>query len=122
MSEPVTPNTADAAHEPCDKDGFLVLDNVEQHFDLGTHFFTRQSKGVVRAVDGISLSIRKGEILGIVGESGCGKTTLSRTIMQLLREAGEAAARQHVERTVRIGQPSAFSIKRVAIGARKAVI
>ena len=85
MSEPVTPNTADAAHQPCDKDGFLVLDNVEQHFDLGTHFFTRQSKGVVRAVDGISLSIRKGEILGIVGESGCGKTTLSRTIMQLLR-------------------------------------
>ena len=85
MSEPVTPNTADAAHEPCDKDGFLVLDNLEQHFDLGTHFFTRQSKGVVRAVDGISLSIRKGEILGIVGESGCGKTTLSRTIRSLRR-------------------------------------
>lgn len=66
-------------------DGFLVLDDVCQYFDLGKNFFTRESKGVVKAVDGVSLSIRKGEILGIVGESGCGKTTLSRTIMQLLR-------------------------------------
>ncbi len=66
-------------------DGFLVLDKVSQYFDLGKNFFTRESKGVVKAVDGVSLSIRKGEILGIVGESGCGKTTLSRTIMQLLR-------------------------------------
>lgn len=64
---------------------FLVLDDVSQHFDLGTEFFTRKSKGVVKAVDGVSLTIGKGEILGIVGESGCGKTTLSRTIMQLLR-------------------------------------
>jgi len=64
---------------------FLVIDNICQHFDLGKHLFSRASKGVVKAVDGVSLSIRKGEILGIVGESGCGKTTLSRTIMQLLR-------------------------------------
>ncbi len=64
---------------------FLVLDKVEQHFDLGRKLLTRESKGVVKAVDGISLTIREGEILGIVGESGCGKTTLSRTIMQLIR-------------------------------------
>lgn len=67
------------------REDFLVLDHVTQHFDLGRHLFTRKSKGVVKAVDGISLTIKQGEILGIVGESGCGKTTLSRTIMQLLR-------------------------------------
>ncbi len=67
------------------REDFLVLDNVTQHFDLGRHFLNRKSKGVVKAVDDISLTIREGEILGIVGESGCGKTTLSRTIMQLLR-------------------------------------
>ncbi|WP_299322320.1 ATP-binding cassette domain-containing protein [Parasphingopyxis sp.] len=67
------------------REDFLVLENVEQHFDLGRALLTRESKGVVKAVDGISLTIREGEILGIVGESGCGKTTLSRTIMQLIR-------------------------------------
>jgi len=66
-------------------DGFLVLDDVKTHFDLGTNLFSRQSKGVVKAVDGVSLTLRQGEILGLVGESGCGKSTLSRTIMQLIR-------------------------------------
>ncbi|HEX2794124.1 MAG TPA: ATP-binding cassette domain-containing protein, partial [Croceicoccus sp.] len=64
---------------------FLVLDDVHTHFDLGTHLFTRESKGVVKAVDGVTLAVKEGEILGLVGESGCGKSTLSRTIMQLIR-------------------------------------
>ncbi len=63
----------------------LVLDNVHTHFDMGTSLFTRENKGVVKAVDGVSLTVRRGEILGLVGESGCGKSTLSRTIMQLIR-------------------------------------
>jgi oligopeptide transport system ATP-binding protein len=64
---------------------FLVLKDVRQHFDMGRDFLTRRSKGVVKAVDGVSLTVHEGEILGLVGESGCGKSTLSRTIMQLLR-------------------------------------
>ncbi len=50
--------------------------------DLKTHF--RTDRGLVRAVDGVSLSLQRGESIGIVGESGSGKTVLSRTIMGLL--------------------------------------
>lgn len=67
------------------REDFLVLDDVRTHFDMGASLLTRRSKGVVKAVDGVSLTVREGEILGLVGESGCGKSTLSRTIMQLIR-------------------------------------
>ncbi len=67
------------------RDDFLVLESVCQHFDLGRSFPSGKSRGVVKAVDDVSLTIREGEILGLVGESGCGKTTLSRTIMQIIR-------------------------------------
>ena len=50
--------------------------------DLKTHFKTE--RGLVRAVDGVSLSLKRGESLGVVGESGSGKTVLSRSIMGLL--------------------------------------
>ncbi len=52
--------------------------------DLHTAFFTR--KGVVKAVDGISFYVREGETLGIVGESGCGKTVTGMSLMRLLPE------------------------------------
>jgi oligopeptide transport system ATP-binding protein len=50
--------------------------------DLKTHFFTRE--GVVRAVDGVSFQVEKGKTLGIVGESGCGKSVTALSIMRLL--------------------------------------
>ena len=49
---------------------------------LTTHFFTRD--GVVRAVDGVSFSVKRGEVLAIVGESGCGKSVTSLSIMRLV--------------------------------------
>jgi peptide/nickel transport system ATP-binding protein len=50
--------------------------------DLATHFFTRD--GVVRAVDGVSFTVGRGEVLAIVGESGCGKSVTSLSIMRLI--------------------------------------
>jgi len=50
--------------------------------DLHTHFFTRD--GVVKAVDGVSLSIARGETLGVVGESGCGKSVTALSVMRLI--------------------------------------
>ncbi|NLF63858.1 MAG: ABC transporter ATP-binding protein [Chloroflexi bacterium] len=54
---------------------------------LKTHFYTES--GVVRAVDGVDLVVRRGEVLGLVGESGCGKSVTSLSIMKLISQPGE---------------------------------
>ena len=64
---------------------FLELDDLSTHFPVETGFVFKRRIGSVKAVDGVSLSILKGEVLGLVGESGCGKSTLGRTILQLVR-------------------------------------
>src|SRR5213596_2209677 len=54
--------------------------------DLHTYCFTRW--GVVKAVDGVSFSVREGETLGIVGESGCGKTMTALSLLRLIPQPG----------------------------------
>lgn len=63
---------------------FLELNGIKTHFPIHRGVVFRREIGRVKAVDGVSLQLRKGEILGLVGESGCGKSTLARTIMQLV--------------------------------------
>jgi oligopeptide transport system ATP-binding protein len=63
---------------------FLEVEDLETHFPVETGLIFKRHLGDVRAVDGVHLSIREGEVLGVVGESGCGKSTLGRTIVQLI--------------------------------------
>ena len=77
--------------------------------DLRSYLAT--SQGVVRAVDGVSLTVHEAEILGIVGESGCGKTVTCRTIMGLmpaasLHASGEVVYHPRGERSILNAPPS----------------
>ncbi|MCS6909925.1 MAG: ATP-binding cassette domain-containing protein, partial [Anaerolineales bacterium] len=61
--------------------------NVLEVRGIKTYFFTED--GVVKAVDGVDFTVRRGEVLGLVGESGCGKSVTSLTIMRLIGQPGK---------------------------------
>ena len=61
----------------------LEVQDLKKHFPVYKGVFSRVS-GHVHAVDGVSFHIERGETLGLVGESGCGKSTVGRTLLKLL--------------------------------------
>jgi len=65
----------------------LDVRNLEVHFPIKSGFFGRTS-GVVKAVDDITFNVKPGETLGLVGESGCGKTTTGRAVLRLVEPTG----------------------------------
>jgi oligopeptide/dipeptide ABC transporter ATP-binding protein len=89
----------------------LEVKNLKQHFPIYRGFLQRVA-GYIKAVDGVSFSLREEEVLGLVGESGCGKTTLGRTILRLYNPtAGEIHFRKHDGEWLDISQISQQEMK-----------
>ncbi|MFL5641199.1 MAG: ATP-binding cassette domain-containing protein, partial [Chloroflexota bacterium] len=68
------------AHDP---QNIVEVDDLKVHFPIRAGIF-KSVKGSVKAVDGVTVDVRRGETLGLVGESGCGKSTLGRVIAGIL--------------------------------------
>ena len=77
----------------------LAVRNLQMWFPITSGLILERHVGDVRAVDGVSLEIRRGETLGLVGESGCGKSTTGRAILRLYRPTGGSVVFDGVELT-----------------------
>jgi oligopeptide transport system ATP-binding protein len=74
-----------------EREPLLIVRGLTKHFPLYEPWllgFARHEVGVIRAVEGVSFTVQRGENLGLVGESGCGKTTTARLILRVLRPTG----------------------------------
>src|SRR5436189_2556294 len=66
----------------------LIVEDLKKHFPVTRGIIFQKEIASVKAVDGVSFSVREGETLGVVGESGCGKSTMARCVMRLLEPTG----------------------------------
>jgi len=79
------PEAAASSAATMSEDIILEVKNLKMYFPVGSGFLSRKPMGYVKAVDDVSFTVKRGETLGLVGESGCGKTTTGRCILQLYK-------------------------------------
>jgi oligopeptide transport system ATP-binding protein len=66
----------------------LVVEDLKKHFPVTRGIIFKKQVGAVKAVDGVSFTVNEGETLGVVGESGCGKSTMARCLLKLIDPTG----------------------------------
>ncbi|MBS3814263.1 MAG: ABC transporter ATP-binding protein [Candidatus Bipolaricaulota bacterium] len=93
----------------------LSVDRLKKHFGGGGNWFPWSEANPVRAVDGVDLDLQKGQTVGVVGESGCGKTTLARTIIGLTSPTEGKIKFAGEDITVPIEKRSGQTLKRIQI-------
>ena len=90
MSEAATAYQTEAQNKQNGREVVLEVNNLKKYFPINAGIIIQRQIGAVKAVDDVSFKVYKGETLGLVGESGCGKSTTGRTVLQLYRPtAGE---------------------------------
>ncbi len=91
----------------------LRVENLKMHFPIRRGLL-RKTIGHVKAVDGVSFTVRRGEIVGLVGESGCGKSTTGRCLVRLLDPtSGEILFQDQDGETIHVEQLRSGEMRRI---------
>lgn len=113
MSVQPQTETQSATHKG--QDPILRVTHLKKHFPINAGIIIQRQVGAVRAVDDVSFDVYRGETLGLVGESGCGKSTTGRTILQLYRPTSGSVVFEGHELTTMKGEQLRAMRKRMQI-------